>query len=357
MNIGILGIPLSGKTTLFNLLTSQQKHTDAYLSAKTKNIGIVKVMDQRLGYLYSLEPSEKLTYATMEVVDIPGISSDIPEKTKQEIFSEIRNSDAILMVIRVFKDQSIPGNVDPVIQLENLVYEIILRDLEIVENRIARLVHAKRKLTILEENEQRILKKCKEHLSNDNLLMSMSFNEEELKLISGFSFFSLKPIVVAVNLDETQLQKNEFLHQDKFDGFIQDHKMVSIPICGKIEMEINELPPAERQIFLDDLGFKESGIIRLVQTVYSHLGLISFFTIGRDEIKAWTIRQGTTAVKAAGKIHTDMERGFIRAEIVNFNDLKEWGTMQKVKEKGLFRVEGKNYLMKDGDIVNFRFNV
>ena len=357
MNIGILGIPLSGKTTIFNLLTSQQKQTDAYLSAKTKNIGMVKVIDQRLDYLYSLEPSKKLTYATMEVIDIPGIDTDLPEKTKQEIFSDIRNSDAILMVIRVFEDQSIPGNVDPVVQLENLVYEIILRDLEIVENRIDRLIHAKRKLTILEENEQRTLEKCKEHLSSDSLLISMFFNEEELKQISGFSFFSLKPIVVAVNLDENQLQKNEFPHQDKYNRFVEAHKMVSIPICGKMEMEINELPPEERQVFLEDLGFKESGITRLIQTIYSHLGLISFFTIGKDEIRAWTLRQGTVAVKAAGKVHSDMERGFIRAEIVNFNDLKQWGSMQKVKEKGLFKVEGKEYLMKDGDIVNFRFNV
>jgi GTP-binding protein YchF len=357
MNIGILGMPLTGKTTIFNLLTSQHRQTDSFSSAKTKNIGVVKVADERIDYLSSLYQPQKTTYATIEIIDIPGISADIPEKLKQEIFHQVQNSDALLMVIRVFEEEAIPGDTDPVRQLESLVYEIILRDLELVENRISRLDSSKRKLTLSEENEKRILERCGQHLGDGHLLTSLTLSEDELKVLSGYGLFSLKPIVVAVNLDEDQLRENKFPNQEKFNQFIEEHHMASIPICGKVEMEINELPEEERQLFLEDLGFKESGISRLAQVLYQHLGLISFFTVGKDEVRAWTIHRGTTAVKAAGKVHSDMERGFIRAEIVNFNDFKKWGSLSKIKEKGLLKIEGKDYLIEDGDIVNFRFNV
>ena len=357
MNIGILGMPLTGKTTIFNLLTSQHRQTDSFSSAKTKNIGVVKVADERIDYLSSLYQPQKTIYATIEIIDIPGISADIPEKLKQEIFHQVQNSDALLMVIRVFEEEAIPGDTDPVRQLESLVYEIILRDLELVENRIGRLDSSKRKLTLSEENEKKILERCGQHLGDGHLLTSLTLSEDELKVLSGYGLFSLKPIVVAVNLDEDQLRENKFPNQEKFNQFIEEHHMASIPICGKVEMEINELPEEERQLFLEDLGFKESGITRLAQVLYQHLGLISFFTVGKDEVRAWTIHRGTTAVKAAGKVHSDMERGFIRAEIVNFNDFKKWGSLSKIKEKGLLKIEGKDYLIEDGDIVNFRFNV
>ncbi|MDD5636032.1 MAG: redox-regulated ATPase YchF [Atribacterota bacterium] len=357
MNIGILGLPLTGKTTLFNLLTSQHKQTDSFTSRKTKNVGVVKVADERVDYLSSIYQPKKTTHATIEVIDIPGISPDFSEKEKQDIFSQIQNIDAILMVVRVFDDSLIPGDSNPLHQIESLVYEILLRDLEVIENRINRLNTAKRKLTNQEELEKKVLEKCYQHLSNDQLLITQNLTEEELRTISGFSLFTLKPIIVAINLDESQLNKDEFPNQDKFNQFIQNHQMASIPICGKLEMEINELDQEERKLFLDDLGFNETGIERLSHVLYHHLGLISFFTVGKDEVRAWTIHKGTKAVKAAGKIHSDIERGFIRAEVVSFSVFKQLGTMQAVKEKGLLKVEGKETIIEDGDIINFRFNV
>ncbi len=357
MNIGILGLPLTGKTTLFNLLTIQHKKTDSFLSRKTKNIGVVKVADGRVDYLSSIFPTKKVIYATIEIIDIPGIPSDIPEKEKQDIFSQIQNVDALLMVIRVFYDTLIPGNTDPLHQVESLVYEILLRDLELMENRINRLNQSKRKLTRQEEIEKQIIEKSHKYLSDDQLLITQSLAVEESKLLSGFGFFTLKPIIVALNLDENQLRNKQFPNSEQFNQFIQNHQMASILICGKLEMEINELTEEERQLFLEDLGFQETGIERLSHVLYQHLGLISFFTIGKDEVRAWTVHKGTTAVKAAGKVHSDIERGFIRAEVVRFTDFKKWGSMQRVKEKGLLKVEGKDTIIEDGDIINFRFNV
>ena len=357
MNIGILGLPLTGKTTLFNLLTSQHKQTNSFAARKSKNLGVAKVADARVDYLSSIYQPKKTTHATIEVIDIPGISSDIPEKEKQNVFTQIQNVDALLMIVRVFHDTLVPGTTDPLSQIESLVYEILLRDLEITENRINRLNQSKRKLTRQEEMEKQILEKCYQHLSNDQLLISQPLTEEDSKLLSGFGLFTLKPIIVVINLDEDQLRNNQFPNHEKFNQFIKEHQMASIPICGKLEMEINELTEEERQVFLEDLGFQETGIERLSHVLYRHLGLISFFTVGKDEVRAWTIHEGTTAVKAAGKIHSDIERGFIRAEVVRFEDFKQLGSMQKIKEKGLLKVEGKETIIEDGDIINFRFNV
>jgi GTP-binding protein YchF len=357
MNIGILGLPLTGKTTLFNLLTSQQKQTNSFASRKMKNIGIAKIADERVDYLSSIYQPKKTTYATIEVIDIPGISPDIPNKEKQEVFNQIQNADALLMIVRVFQDPLVPGDTDPLSQVESLVYEILLRDLEITENRIKRLDQSKRKLTHQEEIEKQLLEKCYTHLSDDQLLITKALSEDELKLLSGFGLFTLKPIIVAINLDEEQLRNNKFPNQEEFNHFIKNHKMASIPICGKMEMELNELTEEEKKEFLEDLGFQETGIERLSNILYQHLGLISFFTVGKDEVKAWTITKDLPAVKAAGKIHSDIERGFIRAEVVRFEDFKQLGSMQKVKEKGLLKVEGKDTIIKDGDIINFRFNV
>lgn len=357
MNIGILGLPLTGKTTLFNLLTNQNKKTDAFSSQKTKNIGIAKVSDQRVDYLSSVYLPKKTTYATIEITDIPGVSSDLADKSKQEILGLIQNADALLMVVRAFDSEEIPGEKDPVTQIETLVYEILLRDLDVVENRINRLDQSKRKLSHQEEIEKQVLGRCYEHLSNDKLLASLPLSEDELKALSGFSFLTLKPIIIALNLDDEQLRKNQYQNSEKFNQFIREHGMASITICGKLEMEMNELNEEEKKIFLEDLGFHETGIERLSSALYQHLGLISFFTVGKDEVKAWTIHKNTIAVKAAGKIHSDIERGFIRAEVVHFQDFKELGSMQKVKEKGLLKIEGKETIIQDGDIVNFRFNV
>jgi len=350
MKIGIMGMPLTGKTTLFNLLTGQQKEISAYSSKGTKNIGVATVYDQRIDYLSSLYHPKKTTYANIEFVDIGGISPELPTKEKVEIFSLIQDAEALLFVIRLFEDPAVAGEKDPIVQIENLKCELLLRDLEVVENRIERLKKSKKK-------EMEILEKCNQGLSDDFFLSNLDFSEDEIKKISGFSFYTLKPIIITLNLGEEQFKSKLYSQKEKLDHVIRDSNMASLDICGKMEMEISQLEPDERQMFLEDLELKESGIERLSRVCYKHLGLISFFTVGEDEVKAWTIKKGTIAKKAAGKVHSDIERGFIRAEIARYQDLVALGSMHAIKEKGLLKIEGKDATIEDGDIINFRFNV
>ncbi len=357
MKIGIVGMPLTGKTTLFNLLTGQHKETPAYSSTGTKNIGITTVCDQRIEYLSSLYHPKKTTYAAIEFVDIGGISPELPTKEKVEIFSLIQNAEALLFVIRLFEDPTVAGEKDPIVQVENLRYELLLRDLEVVENRLGNLKKSKKELTHDELIEEEVLEKCDQYLSDDKFLSSFEFTEDEIKRISVFSFYTLKPIIIALNLSEEQFRSIVFLGKEELNQLIKDNNMVSINICGKMEMEISQLEPEERQVFLEDLGLKESGIERLCRVGYEHLGLITFFTVVKNEVRAWTIKKGTHAVKAAGKVHSDIERGFIRAEIARYRDLVDLGSMHAIKEKGLLKIEGKDAIIEDGDIINFRFNV
>jgi len=357
MKIGIIGMPLTGKTTLFNLLTGQRKEVSVFSTKGTKNIGIATVHDQRIEYLSSLYHPKKTTYAAIEFVDIGGISPELPTKEKVEIFSLIQDAEALLLVIRLFEDPMVAGQKDPIVQIENLKCELLFRDLEVVENRLGRLEKTKRKLTHEELVEMEILKKCNQGLSDDQFLSNLEFSEDELKKISGFGFYTLKPIIIALNLGEEQFKTKLYPQREKLVQVIQDGNMASLSICGKMEMEISQLEPDERQIFLEDLELKESGIERLSRVCYQHLGLISFFTVGEDEVKAWTIKKGTIAKRAAGKVHSDIERGFIRAEIARYQDLVTLNSMHAVKEKGLLKIEGKDAVIEDGDIINFRFNV
>jgi len=357
MKIGILGMPLTGKTTLFNLLTGQNKEVSTFSSKGTKNIGIATVYDQRVDFLSSLFKPKKTTYATIEFIDIGGISPELPTKEKVEIFSLIQYAEALLFVIRLFEDPAVAGEKDPIVQVENLRHELLLRDLEVVENRLERLKKSKKKLTREELVEMEILEKCDQGLSDDQFLSNLEFSEDEIKKISGFSFYTPKPIIIALNLDEEQFRTKSYPQKEKLDQVIRNGNMASLSICGKMEMEISELEPDERQLFLEDLGLKESGIERLCRISYEHLGLISFFTVVKDEVRAWTIKKGTHAVKAAGKVHSDIERGFIRAEIARYQDLVTLGSMHAIKEKGLLKIEGKDAIIEDGDIINFRFNV
>ncbi len=357
MKIGIVGMPLVGKTTLFNLLTGQNKEVSTFSSKGTKNIGIATVCDQRVDFLSSLYHPKKTTYATIEFVDIGGISPELPVKEKAEIFNLIQDVDALLFAIRLFEDPLVAGEKDPVVQVENLRYELLLRDLEVVENRLGNLKKSKKELTRDELIEEEILEKCDQYLSDDKFLSSFEFTEDEIKKISGFSFYTLKPIIIALNLSEEQFRTKTYSQKEKLDQIIQDGNMASFNICSKMEMEISQLEPEERQVFLEDMGLKESGIKRLCRIGYKHLGLITFFTVVKDEVRAWTIKKGTHAVKAAGKVHSDLERGFIRAEIARYQDLVTLGSIHIVKEKGLLKIEGKDAIIEDGDIINFRFNV
>ena len=357
MKIGILGMPLAGKTTLFNLLTGQNKEVSAFPSKGTKNIGVATVYDHRVDFLSSLFIPKKTTYATIEFIDIAGISPELPSTEKAEIFNLIQGVDALLFAIRLFEDPTVVGEKDPVVQVENLRYELLLRDLEVVENRLGNLKKSKKELTHDELIEEEILEKCVQYLSDDKFLSNFEFTEGEINKISSFSFYTLKPIIITLNLSEEQFTSDVFYRKEELNQLIKDNNMVSINICGKMEMEISQLEPEERKIFLEDLGLKESGIERLCRISYEHLGLISFFTVVKDEVRAWTIKKGTHAVKAAGKVHSDIERGFIRAEIARYQDLVTLGSMHTVKEKELLKIEGKDAIIEDGDIINFRFNV
>lgn len=357
MKIGILGMPLVGKTTLFNLFTGQDKEVSMFASKGTKNIGIATVYDQRVDFLSSLYHPKKTTYATIEFTDIGGISPELPQKEKVEIFNLIQDVDVLLLVIRLFEDPAVAGEKDPIAQIEGLRYELILRDLEVVENRLDRLKKSKKELSHEESLEIEILEKCDKYLSDGKFLSIFEFSEDEIKRISGFCFYTLKPIMVTLNLSEEQFRANIFPKKEELNQIIKDCNMVSIDICGKMEMEINQLDKEERQLFLEDLGLKESGIERLCKVGYEHFGLITFFTVVKDEVRAWTIKKGTPAVKAAGKVHSDIERGFIRAEVARYQDLVTLGSMLNIKEKGLIKIEGKDTIIEDGDIINFRFNV
>ncbi len=357
MKIGILGMPLTGKTTLFNLLTGQEKEVSAFSTKGTKNIGVAKVHDQRIDYLSSLYHPKKTTYATIELIDIAGISPELSSREKSEIFGLIQDTEALLFAVRLFEDPTVSGETNPLTQIDNLRYELLLRDLEVVENRLERLAHTKKKLTHEELFEIEILKKCNQGLSEDQFLSKLEFTEDEMKKLSGFSFYTLKPIIIARNLSEEQFRTGTFFGKEELEKIVRENGMASIDICGKMEMEINQLEEEERKMFLEDLGLKESGIERLSRICYQYLGLISFFTVGEDEVKAWTIKKNTIAKKAAGKVHSDIERGFIRAEIAKYQHLVDLGDMHKVKEKGLLKVEGKEAIIEDGDIINFRFNI
>ena len=357
MKIGILGMPLTGKTTLFNLLTGQNKEVSTFSSKSTNNIGIATVYDQRVDFLSSLYLPKKTTYATIEFIDIGGISPELPQREKAEIFNLIQDVDALLFTIRLFDDPIVASEKDPVTQVGNLRYELLLRDLEIVENRLGNLKKSKKELIHDKLIEEEVLEKCDQCLSDDKFLSNFEFKEDEIKRISSFSFYTLKPIIIALNLSEEQFISNEFSRKEELNQLIKNNNMVSINICGKMEMEISQLEPEERKMFLEDLGLKESGIERLCRISYEHLGLISFFTVVKDEVRAWTIKKGTHAAKAAGKVHSDIERGFIRAEIARYQDLFVLGSMHAVKEKGQLKIEGKDAIIEDGDIVNFRFNV
>jgi len=257
MKIGIMGMPLVGKTTLFNLLTGQHKETSAYSSKGTKNIGIATVYDQRIDYLSSLYHPKKTTYATIEFVDIVGISPGLPAKEKADLFSALQDSEALLFVIRLFEDPVVAGGENPIVQIENLKCELLLRDLEVVENRLERLKNSKKKLTHEELMEIDILEKCYQKLSDDSFLSDLDLSEGELKKLSGFSFYTLKPIIVVLNLSEEQFRSKLYPQKEKLAQIIQEYKMASLDICGKMEMEISELEPEERQLFLEDLKLKK----------------------------------------------------------------------------------------------------
>ncbi|GMT48383.1 MAG: ribosome-binding ATPase YchF [bacterium] len=358
MKIGIIGLANSGKTTIFNALTGQNIPTTVYPTTEAQpNVGVVKVPDERVERLTRIYQPKKVTLATVEYIDYLGITKGDPQQNRK-VLDLIKDVDAVVHVIRAFEDESIihpTGNVDPLRDAETVELELIFSDLELVEKRLERMEEGARKGKKQDEKERAVLLRCKEALEEEIPVRRVAFNEDEVLSLRHLQFISIKPEVMLLNLHEDDIgsEKGSALVEQLRKRF----ELPVVALSGKIEMEIAQLGQDEAEEFLKDLGIKEPAMARLIRICYDHLGLISFHTVGKDEVRAWTIRKGTTARKAAGKIHTDIERGFIRAEVISFKDFIESGSMAVAREKGLVRLEGKTYEVRDGDIINFRFNV
>ncbi len=365
VKLAIIGLSNSGKTTVFNALTGQNLETTIYPTVSGEpNFGVVKVPDYRIDKLVEIYKPKKITYATVEYIDYIGLTKgDVAQNRK--VFDLIKDADTIVHVVRAFEDDAVshPMNeINPLRDIETLELELIFGDIELVEKRLARMEEGAKKGKKPNEAEKKLLLKCKDALEKEIPLRNVSFDDEEQKAMKHLQFISTKPEVVVLNIGEGDLNTDKALNFQKdaekyFDdkGISKTTKVVSL--CGKIEMEIAQLNSDEARAFLDDLGIQEPALNKLIHVSYDLLGLISFLTCGEDEVRAWTVTKGTSAQKAAGKIHSDIERGFIRAEVVGYNDFILCGNMAAARDKGLLRLEGKTYEVKDGDIINFRFNV
>jgi len=364
LKAGIVGLPNVGKSTLFNAITKQNILAANYPFATIEpNVGVVTVPDERLDYLNNLYKPKSLVGATYEFTDIAGLvkGASKGEGLGNQFLSHIREVDAIVEVVRCFSNSNIihvDGDVDPVRDVETINVELMLADLEVVDNRIGR-IGKKAAMTRDKEIafEVTLLNKVKEALEANKALRQIEFSEEELEVLKNFNFLTLKPIIYMANVNEEDLieDTNEYVEQLREYAKAENGEVVTV--CAKIESELADLSEEEKKVFLNDLGIKMSGLNKLIKSTYKLLGLATFFTAGEDECRAWTFKRGYKAPKCAGIIHTDFERGFIKAEVMSFNDLKEYGSELKVKEAGKLRLEGKEYIMQDGDICLFRFNV
>jgi hypothetical protein len=355
MKTAIIGLPMTGKTSLFTILTGA--HQEARIGSTSARMGVAKVPDARLEALAKLFEPNKLTHAAVEYVDMPAVSKE--SLRDASYVASLRVVDAFAHVLRLFEDDTVPhekGSVNPLRDLEDVETELILSDLLVIEKRLERLEKDRKKIKNPElDREFELLEKCKAAVEANAPLRQLELDHEEEKRIRGFQFLSQKPMLYVLNLGEADAPRLHDKEREYREGALAGRKGAAVTaICGKVEAELAELPPAEQKDYLASYGLAESGLERLISATYALLGLMSFLTAGEDEVRAWTIPFHSTAVKAAGAIHSDFEKKFIRAEVVNWKSLIDWGGYAGVRDKGLLRLEGKEYIVKDGDVLVIR---
>lgn len=363
LTAGIVGLPNVGKSTLFNAITKKSILMANYPFATIDpNVGVVIVPDERIDVLKNMYNPERVIPTTYEFTDIAGLvkGASNGEGLGNKFLSHIREVDAVVEVVRCFDDENIihvDGSVDPIRDIEVINVELVLSDLEIVTSRINRI--GKKAMTTKNKDDVKeieLLERIKEALESNIPVRKLGLDEEEKKLISSFNLITLKPIIYALNVEDNDINTGNN-YTKLVEDYAKKEGSETAIICAKLESELSELDEGEKKLFLDDLGIKESGVERLINKTYDLLGLATFFTVGKDEVRAWTFKKGSKAPECAGIIHSDFEKGFIKAEVMSYNDLVNAGSELKVRELGKARIEGKEYIMQDGDICHFRFNV
>jgi len=364
LTAGIVGLPNVGKSTLFNAITNQKILAENYPFATIEpNVGVVTVKDERMDNLKEMYNPTRFIPTAYEFTDIAGLvkGASKGEGLGNKFLSHIREVDAIVEVVRCFDDGKIihvDGGIDPIRDIETINLELIIADLDVINNRLER-VSKKARTTKNNEDirEVEILEKCKDALLKNIPLRQIELKEEDKKIIKSYSFLTIKPIIYLANVKESDLGNPDNEYVIKVKEYAEKENARVVSLCAKVEEELSELTESDKQEMLEGLGLDGSGLDKLIKATYEILGLATYFTVGKDEVRAWTFKKGMNAKQCAGIIHTDFEKGFIRAEVISYEDLIEYGNELKVKEAGRARLEGKEYLMQDGDICHFRFNV
>ncbi len=359
MQVGIVGLPYSGKSTLFQTLLSHKVKESEFKAKQLSERGVVNVQDSRLDQLTALFNPRSKVNATIEYIRVPGLDPQNENGLSPQFFAILKSVDEVILVVRAFEDEMYPhpsGEINPRSDIEFALTEFLLSDQIIVEKRIERLEKQLKKVrNAADEKEMQLLEKCKKALEAGIPLREKTFSAEEHKLLRGFQFLTAKPVLIVLNIEESRISTAETITEE-LASFKSD-TVALLALCLKIENEIAELDEEDQALFLEELGLQEPALYRLIRRSYDLLGLISFFTVGEDECRSWTIRKGTIAQQAAGVIHSDLERGFIRANVVFYEQLLKEGNLPACRAKGYMQLEGKEYIVRDGDVLEIRFNV